>query len=271
MAEPKLRQIESWFWRSIAGEPSEYAFENELTAAIEPTHTLDSAGRLEIYADAYFLRLRDVLAEDFPTIAKLLSGENFDWLVRQYLKVHPSSEPSVRHLGNAMAEFIRGRSDLSPWLADLAALEWARVDAFDAPDDENNEPVTIGSLAGIDPAAWPELRMAAVRSLAVINAAWPVHRLWAEINEPDAGAHHEASHHLEPEPTSIRVWRRPDYHVLHAPVDQREAAALKQLIANASFGEICRVFDDLDEQQGAEQAGALLLRWLEDGIIARAE
>jgi hypothetical protein len=258
MADPKLRQIESWFWRSIAGEPGEYEFEPDLTATIEPSRTLNPAGRVEIYADAYFLRLRDVLAEDVPRVAQLLGEEAFDGLVRQYLKAHPSTEPSVRHLGHAMAEFIRNRAELPAWLADLAALEWARVNAFDAPDDE---PLAIGRLARIDPASWPQLRMAPVRSLEVVNAAWPVHRLWAEDNLEG----------LEPASTSIRVWRRADFHVLHAPMDEHESAAVSRLLLGSTFGEICQVFDDLDEQQGAEQAGALLLRWLEDGIIARAE
>ncbi len=258
MADPKLRQIEDWFWRSIADVPGEYDFAPELVAAIEPSRTLDSAGRLGVYADAYFLRLRDVLAEDFPRVAKLVGEEAFDRLVRLYLKAHPSAEPSVRHLGHAMSQFIRGLDEVPAWLADLAALEWARVNAFDAPDEE---PLTIARMAEIDSAAWPQLRMAAVRSLDVIDAAWPVHRLWAEDNPED----------LEPAPTSIRVWRRADFHVLHAPMDQREAAAAIRLMAGSTFAEICQVFDDLDEQQGAEQAGALLLRWLEDGIIARAE
>ncbi|HEY2105122.1 MAG TPA: DNA-binding domain-containing protein [Candidatus Binataceae bacterium] len=257
MADPKLRQIESWFWRSIAGEPGEYEFEPELAATIEPSRTLEPAGRLEIYAGAYFLRLRDVLAEDFPRVAKLTGEENFDRLVRQYLKAHPSTEPSVRHLGCRLADFVRDRGEVPAWLGDLAALEWARVNAFDAPDDE---PLTMRQLAEIDPETWPQVRMAAVRSLAVVNAAWPVHRLWAE-DDPEG---------LEPGPISIRVWRRADFHVAHAPMDQHEAAAVTRLLAGSTFGEICQVFDDLDQQQGAEQAGALLLRWLEDGLIAPA-
>lgn len=258
MADPKLWQIEAWFWRSIAGEPGEYDFEPDLVAGVEPSRTLDPSGRLEVYADAYFLRLRDVLAEDFPQVARLLGGEAFDALVRHYLKAHPSTEPSVRHLGRAMAEFIRGHSDMPAWLADLAALEWARVNAFDAPDDS---PLDIAELAQIDPAEWPQMRMAPVRSLEVVTAEWPVHRLWAE----------EAPEVLERVPTSIRVWRRADFHVRHAPMDQREAAAVSRLLKGSTFAEICQVFEDLDERQGAEQAGALLLRWLEDGIIARAE
>ncbi len=50
-----------------------------------------------------------------------------------------------------------------------------------------------------------------------------------------------------------------------------KSGAISRLLAGASFAEICQVFDDLEEQQAAQEAGALLLRWLEDGIIARVE
>jgi hypothetical protein len=258
MANPKLRQIESWFWQSIAAAPGDCDFVRQLVAEIEPSRTLDSAQRLQIYSDAYLLRLRGVLAEDFPRVAKLLGEENFDRLVRDYLKSHPSTEPSVHCLGGALAKFIGRREGIAPWMADLARLEWARVGAFDAPDDE---PLTVAQLSRTDPAQWPQLRLIPVRSLEVVEAAWPIHRTWAE-QSPEG---------LEPIPTSIRVWRRPDYKVAHAPMDEHETVAAGRLIAHSTFGEICQVFDALEEQEGAAQAGALLLRWLEDGIIARAE
>lgn len=264
MADPKLRQVQSFFWRSIAGEPGEYEFEPGLVAEIEPSRTQNPTQRLEVYADAYFLRLRDVLAEDFPRAAKLLGGEAFNRLARGYIKAHPSTDPSVRHLGRALADFIRNQDGVPPWLADLAVLEWARINAFDAPDDES---LTVAKLAAIDPGRWPQLRLAPVRSLEILSAAWPVHRIWAAENPEDA----EDLEDLKPAQTLLRVWRRTDFSVVHAPMDERESAAMRAMLAGETFGEICQVFADLDEQQAAQEAGALLLRWLEDGIIARAQ
>ncbi len=258
MTDPKLSRIEAWFWRSIAAQPGEHEFVSELVAAIEPSPTLESAQRLEVYADAYYLRLRGVLADDFPRTAALLGEERFNRLVRRYLKAHPSSAPSVRHLGRAMSQFIRGDQTAPPWTADLAALEWARVDAFDAPDDE---PITLSALAEIDPSRWPNLRLTPVRSLSVLSAAWPVHRLWAQ----------EDPANVEAASSAIRVWRAAQFKVLHAPMDGYEAAAIARLIRKSTFAEICQVFDDLDEQQAARQSGSLLLRWLQDGIIAAAD
>ena len=70
---------------------------------------------------------------------------------------------------------------------------------------------------------------------------------------------------VEADVTSIRVWRGKDFHVFHAPMDARESAAMSRLLAGASFAELCQVFEDLEEQQAAQEAGALLVRWLEDG------
>ena len=260
MAESKLREVQSWFWRSIAGEPGEYDFEPELVALVEPSRTQEPAQRVEVYADAYFLRLRDVLAEDFPRVAKLLGDEDFADLVRGYLKAHPSTEPSVRHLGRAFSAFIRAQNDLPPWLADLAALEWARVNAFDAPDD--GAPLTTAKLAELDSAVWPQQKLIPVRSLETLT------RRGRSIA---CGRTREVRSRWRRIRPRLRVWRGKDFYVFHAPMDTREVGAMSRLLAGASFAEICQVFEDLDEQQAAQEAGALLLRWLEDGIIARVE
>jgi hypothetical protein len=258
MAHLKLRQIQDSFWRSIAAAPGKHEFAPSLIGTIESSRTQEPAQRLAVYADAYLLRLRNVLAEDFPRLAKMLGEQEFDRLVRGYLEAHPSTEPSVRHVGRSLAQFIRNHDELPDYLADLAELEWARVDAFDAPDDE---PLTMAKLTELDPASWPQRHLAAVRSLQVLRTAWPVHRVWAEdsVERPPPAA------------TSIRVWRGKDFNVFHAPMDEREAAAVARLLQGATFVEICDVFAELDEADAAREAGALLLRWLDDGLIARLQ
>jgi hypothetical protein len=258
MADPRLYQIQSWFWQSISRQPGDDDFVPDLVEAIAASPELKPAERLKIYSDAYFLRLRDVLAEDFPRVARMLGQPEFERLVCDYLAADPSTEPSVRHLGRKVADFIRAREGTPAWLADLAALEWARVDAFDAPDDQT---LTLAQLAELDPARWPQMQMSAVRSLKLLDAKWPVHRLWLE-DEP-AG--------VEPCAICLRVWRRPDFQVLQTPMDAYESAAVAMLLKGSSFAEICQVFDALDEQEGAQQAGGLLLRWLEDGIVAATQ
>ena len=93
-------------------------------------------GRLDVYADMYFYRLRDCLAEDFPKLAELVGEARFHNLVTDYLLRHPSSHPSLRELGRRLPAFLADHAIAAefPVAADLARLEWARVDVFDERD-----------------------------------------------------------------------------------------------------------------------------------------
>ena len=68
---------------------------------------------------------------------------------------------------------------------------------------------------------------------------------------------------LAPARTALRVWRE-GFLVYHTAMEPAEEAALGRLVAGEPFAAVCEGFDDPAE------AGALLLRWIEDGIVARA-
>jgi hypothetical protein len=256
MPTPSLRELQGLFWHSIAGPTRGLGFAPALLEVSEPSATLAPAARLRVYADAYFWRLRDVLAEDFPRVAAILGPERFEALAREYLRSHPSEHPSVRYLGRDLAAVIARHVDLPPYLADLARLERARLDVFDALDCE---PLRTDALRAVQAEDWPQLRFAPIPALAVLQADWPVHEAWGGA---DAAS-------LASAPTFVRVWRAQDYRVYHTPMDARDAEALDRLMAGAPFEIVCTAFDDLPPLEGAQRAAALLARWLEDGIIAR--
>jgi|SRR5271166_320836 len=257
MRPPSLHEVQRGFWRSIAARPgcSRSDFDPGLIAGVKPDASLDSTGRIQVYADAYFLRLRDVLIEDFPAVAKILGAEKFERLAQDYLRAFPSEHPSVRHLGRAMAEYIGNRSDLPSYLADLARLEWAMIDAFDAP---NCSPLTAESLREIEAERWPNLKFTPISGLLVIRSGWPIHELWSD-EEPGA---------ISTAPTVLRVWRGWDYQVRHATMEPREAEALNRLISGGPFATICDAYGDLPEDAAARESIATFARWLDDGLIA---
>ncbi len=254
MPVPGLRELQGLFWRSITGPPDAPPAP-ALLAVAEPTGTLSRAERLHIYADAYVWRLRDVLADDYPRVAAIVGAERFDALARTYLARHPSTHPSLRHLGAHLAGTVERCRDLPPYIADLARLEWVRRDVFDAPDCE---PLGAEALRAVAPGEWPTLRLAPIRALRVLRLAWDVHEVWGGGDAPAA-----------PSATSIRVWRGDAYRVYHAPMEPREADALARLIAGDPLERVCAPFGDLPPLEAAQHATALLARWLEDGIVAR--
>ena len=244
-----LHELQALFWRALNG-----SVDPALEAAIVSTPALPGADRIDIYRGMYVNRLHDVLAEDFERTAEVLGPERFGETVRAYLAAHPSEHPSVRHLGRHFADFIATHppGGAPPWLADLARLEWARVEVFDAPDAT---PITVQRLVAVPAEGWSGLRFAPVPAMEVLESAWPLHQIWRDGGDPPL------------DPTALRVWRQ-DGLVYHAPMDALEREALARLVSGQCFGEICEALTHLDPEAAAAEAGSVLVRWVEDGLIA---
>jgi len=222
---------------------------------------LGAAQRIQIYRDMYRTRLVDVLREDFPLVAVILGDDEFEALAGRYLARHPSAHPSVRYVGDRFAAFVAAERAGPPFLGDLARLEWARLDVF---DDADAAPLRMADLQGVAPADWPALELRAIPACRLLECAWPVHEIWTATREaPDALAA------PEPRPVTIRVWREGS-DVSHAAIGAMERRVVPLLARGASFSALCAALeDDLEPEGAAREIGGLLLRWLEDGVLAR--
>ena len=242
----------------------------ELHAAIVSTPALDAAGRLEVYANAYFFRILGVLEEQFRILAKALGADEFNDLVTSYLAVFPPSRPSLRHAGERLAGFVAEHEaaasfrERHPYAADLARLEWALADAFDARDVAA---ATRDEFAAIAPEAWAELRLRLQPCVALLDVAWPVHDLRRVLDD----AATDALPSLRPRTCTICVWRR-DERVFTRALDALEASALRALARGRSFGDVIEATAARSNSEEApRRAAAWLERWLRDELIeARA-
>ncbi len=119
----------------------------EIERVIAPSDKLGSLERLEIYNRQYWFRLLDSLREDFPALARLVGETTFRGLAEEYLQLHPSRSFTLRDLGSRLAPWLESLGEQSlqesvSWraglryplqlLADIAALEWIYIEAFDA-------------------------------------------------------------------------------------------------------------------------------------------
>jgi len=247
---PDLRELQAAFWRSLTSGSAEPS----LLERIRSTPALRAVDRFDIYARMYRDRIVDALREDFPRVAAILGGERFRTLAASYLAEHPSAHPSLRHLGQELPDFIAGAGlpDLPAFLPDLARLEWARGEAFDAPDVE---PLGLDDLRAVSPADWGRLCFTLVPAATLLVFDWPVHEIWGAGEGLDPGA-------VLPRRTAVRVWRK-GFAVYHAAMDGAEETALLHARAGEPFATLCEVLETPD------QAAGLLLRWVEDGLIAR--
>jgi hypothetical protein len=268
-----LGALQEELWRRITapsgGEPP--ATERELAALLRGDANASSAQRLGVYANAYFARLHDCLAEDFAATARALGADAFHDLVKTYLMVHPPDRPSLRDAGRHLAEhlttppFAQIFARRCAYAADLARLEWSIAVAFAAPD----APVlTRAALASVAPGDFAGQRFALTPSLALIACGFPVQTVRARFEHEDDGAVWTEPPALPAEATAIRVWRC-DERVRFARIDADEFRALEAVRAGETFAELCdRLAAEVGEQHAAARAAALLSSWVGDGLLA---
>jgi hypothetical protein len=241
--------------------------EGEVAAIVAGDARASAVERLDVYANMYFFRILDVLRADYPKLAAVLGDDAFHDLATDYLQAHPSRHPSLRFVGAALPAFVAAHAvaERRPWLAELAALEWARVDVFDRADAA---PLAREALAGLAPEDFAALRLAPVPACALVPAAFAVEDAWRGL---------EASGALEPPGRAasghaLLVWRR-GVVVHHRAVEAPERQALERVIQapGTTFGALCAALGEAlgSDEAAAELAARCLGQWLADELLAR--
>ncbi|GGA67913.1 hypothetical protein GCM10011507_19230 [Edaphobacter acidisoli] len=102
---------------------------------IKPNDRLTSFERLEIYNRQYWFRLFSSFQEDFPGVEAIVGRKRFQSLMRAYLEACPSTSFSLRNLGSRLVAWLdENPSYTGPHIEaarEMAALEWAHIEAFD--------------------------------------------------------------------------------------------------------------------------------------------
>jgi hypothetical protein len=235
----------------------------DIEALIVADDIADASARLDVYAQAYRLRLLDVLRSDYPVLLARIGAAKFAALGRSYIDAHPSDTPSVRWFGRHLAEHLRIAQPSQRALADLAAFEWSQGEVFDAPD----APVLkLEAMAHIAAEAWGEMRVIlhpAVRLLTLASNAPAL--VSAQIKAKPLPRIKTAA------PQTWLLWRR-DYLIHWRALGVEECAALEAVRADLGFGDICeRLCEWIAPEQVAITAAGMLKRWISDELISELE
>jgi hypothetical protein len=233
--------------------------ETGVLARLRSTSKADASTLLQVYRDAYILRLVEALSDDHPALLKLLGEIEFAALTRAYAAAHPSRHPSIRWFGAKLPGFLRETPPWAerPWLAELAAFERALRDAFDAADAA---PIGLDAMAAVAPEAWPHLRLRFLPSLRRLDLGWSVARTWKEDAPPER---------LE----AALAWAfwRPELVTEYRSLEIDEAWAIDAAAAGANFSELCEgLLRWHAPEQAPARAAGLLRAWLDQRMLAAA-
>jgi hypothetical protein len=204
-------------------------------AIIQPTPHFSSSRHLEIYREQFWLRHTEALLEDFPGVAGTLGQADWERLTEEYLLAHPPTSYGLRELGEKLPGFVETASFLPhrELVTDMARLEWAHIELFDAADAPR---LDVTALAGLDEAELAGSRLRISPLVRLLRMSYLVTELrgrllrasgcTASLPEPDA---------------ANLVVHRHELTIVHHRLRPAPFALLEALARDATLSEACEV------------------------------
>jgi hypothetical protein len=217
-----------------------------------------SPRRFAVYRNNVVMGLVDAIRDAFPAVCRIVGEDFFQALARAYVVAEPPASPILLDYGRGFADFIAGfpACEGLPYLADVARIERAWVEAYHAADAA---PLTPESLMSVAPEHRGDIRFSLHPAVRVVRSGLPALTIW-RMNAGDG----------EPAPVDLdgggedALITRP-----HALVEVRQlppggADFILQLAGGASVLQALRVagetdagFDLAANLSGLLEAGAL--------------
>jgi hypothetical protein len=230
-----------------------------------PSATLTPAERVGIYHDMYLLRMEEALETDFPALAHFLGPQGWRDLVRGYVEDHPSRSYTLNVLGRHLPDYVAGRRGLrhAGFCRDLARVEWAVTEAFDAPESPR---LDEGAIATVPAESWEGARLvpaAAVRLLAV------------QHNAGEYLDSMKSESHDHPRPRRRSEWvavSRRDYAVYRTSLSRPSFRLLTDLVDGRTVGEaVKRCLRASRPRPSEDQVFAWFREWARAGLFQSVE
>lgn len=204
----------------------------------------DAGRRFAVHRNNVVASLIDALADTFTVVQALVGEAFFRAMAGVFVRLQPPRSPLLHAYGDGFAAFIAGFGPAAslPYLADVAALEWARVEACHAADAEPLDAAAATQALGGGERAGdlllrlhPSVRL--VSSRHAVPSIWAAHQGQGALEDIDIDAGEHA------------LVLRPDIDVLVVRCDAGTAAFVRSLQQGSKLGEgaalaaTCRGFD----------------------------
>ena len=141
---------------------------------------IDRTTRLNIYKNAYNIRLKQCIETDHPMLGLYLGDDLFEKMVSGFITRYPSHYPSLRHFADRLPDYLARNEPFQsfPIIAEIALFERKLMQAFDAADEhliEENE------LKNLPAEKWPDMKLAFHPSVQVLATQWNSVESWQAL------------------------------------------------------------------------------------------
>jgi len=151
-----------------------------------PSFALGDAARaragLAVYRNTMRASLAKALAEKFPVVEQLVGEKFFRFAALEFLNAHPPSSPLLSDYGGAFPAFLASFEPAQsvPYLADMARLEIAWLEAYRAADATPMSAKAVAAAGADDPT---RLRIRMHPSARFVRSHFPIVSIWRRCKE----------------------------------------------------------------------------------------
>jgi Putative DNA-binding domain len=216
-----------------------------------------------VYQNAYIGRLVEILGNDYEDLRAYCGPAAFQRIAEAYVAAHPSQSQNARWFGAKMATFLSldARYARRPQLAELAAIEAALSNAFDATDAPH---VTMEALAQHAPEQWGRLAFGPHPSVARLDVSTNAFAIWCAIKQASPVPR------LKRTNQSLVIWRKGTMPMIRE-LQSEEAMLWTEAGRGARFEVLCEMaaaFDNPDE--AAMRVAGYLQGWISTEMLTSA-
>lgn len=225
----------------------------------EAAERLGPAARpgLGVYLNNYRAQLIDCLAESFARVRLWLGEERFLSIAAAHIDVTPPHAWTLDAYAKGFPDTLERLFADDPEIAELGWLDLALSEAFVGADAAPVDPATLGAVD------WDNAVLQLTPTLATRHFTTNAAAIWSALSAEEMPP---AVQHL-PAPATVIVWRK-EFVSCFRSAETGEGRALDLARNGASFGALCAaLIEELGEEDGVAAAGALLGRWIGDGLI----
>lgn len=215
---------------------------------------LSGERRLQVYRNNHFTALREALRAVYPVIERLVGETFFTGAADAYVAVNPSHSGNIQDYGGAFPSFLNDYAPAHslPYLGDVAALEWRRLQTAIAPP---HTPMDLKALAAVPTETLPELHFHHQPAARAFESRFPILSIWEFCQQT------EPKGELDLDMGAQRVlFSRPRLDVEMRLITVGEYAFLKVLCRGETFEVACRAALELEPAFDIEERFATLVR-----------
>jgi hypothetical protein len=202
---------------------------------------------LKAYQSNAFALAPKALTVAYPVMAQILGADSFGALARHFWHTHPPQRGDLGHWGEQLSTFVAASEQLAdtPYLADVARVEWALHSAQTAAD-ATLDAASVGLLAERAP---DTITLAVSPGSAIVKSPWPVATLVLAHEPPNGNVDPEATERALSHAFGLigqgktgahgecaLIWRQGFKPRLRA-MPERERAFVSRLLTGASLGQ----------------------------------